>query len=72
MHFCGRGDHYINSLSDIKGLTAINLSQPHYNNMNMIYNATIEKGIKILSLYKEAAVQGLKERGTLHSSVHVS
>lgn len=48
VHFCGRGDHYINILSQAKKLTAINMSQPHLNDMEKIYNNTVDKGIKII------------------------
>jgi hypothetical protein len=50
IHFCGRGDHYIEELSKLRGLTGINLSQPHLNDMEVIYHHTVDKGIKILGL----------------------
>ena len=48
-HFCGRGDHYIDILSELKGLYGINMSQPECNDMEKIYKNTVDKGIKILS-----------------------
>ena len=48
VHFCGRGDHYIDILSEIKGLYGINMSQPECNDMEKIYKNTVDKGIKIL------------------------
>ena len=40
VHFCGRGDHYINILCDADGLYGINMSQPEYNDMEKIYAHT--------------------------------
>ncbi len=52
IHFCGRGDHYIKTMSEIPNLFAINMSQPHLNNMETIYQNTIDKGIQIVGLSK--------------------
>ena len=54
VHFCGRGDHYIDILTSIDSLSAINLSQPHLNDMEKIYNATFSNGKKILKLRDSA------------------
>ena len=62
VHFCGRGDHYIDILCAEKGVTGINLSQPEYNDMEKIYANTLDKGIKILSIPRARAVQD-KARG---------
>lgn len=48
VHFCGRGDHYIEILSGAKSLYGINLSQPEYNDMEKIYTWTVDRGIPIL------------------------
>lgn len=52
IHFCGRGDHYIEEMSKIPGLTGINMSQPHLNNMELIYENTVDKGIMIIDFPK--------------------
>ena len=57
MHFCGKGDHYIEVLSETPGLTAINLTQPQYNDMETIYRNTVDKGIKILALDRRQALR---------------
>lgn len=44
IHFCGRGDHYIEKMSEMDCLYAVDLSQPHYNNMDWIFQNTIGKG----------------------------
>ena len=36
MHYCGKGDHFVPILAKEKALTAINLSQPHLNDMDII------------------------------------
>jgi len=61
IHFCGRGDHFIHHLAGLKGLFAINLSQPQLNDMELIFRHTIDRGIKLLSLFREwgAAVNPL-------------
>ena len=48
MHFCGRGDHYIEAMSEMKGITAVAMSQPHLNDMEVIYRNTVDKGIKLI------------------------
>lgn len=50
IHFCGRGNHYIESMSQMRSLYAINLSQPELNDMETIFKHTVDKGIKLLGL----------------------
>lgn len=50
MHYCGRGDHFVPILAKEKSLTGINLSQPHLNDMDVIYKAAAENGKKIVML----------------------
>jgi len=68
VHFCGRGDHYIDIICAEKGVTAINLSQPEYNNMEKIYANTVDKGINILSIQRDRA-EADKGRG-FHGKLH--
>lgn len=70
MHFCGRGDHYIEKLCTIPDLTAVNVSQPHLNNMEKIYQNTVDKGIMLLSLKREQVVQDAGRPGGFHGCVH--
>jgi len=63
MHFCGRGDHYIEVLSEVPGLTGVNLAQPEYNDMETIYRHTVDKGIKILTLDRSRALQDRNREG---------
>ena len=50
IHFCGRGDHYIGIAAESKRLDCVNLSQPHLNNMEKIYQSTIDRGIPIIGM----------------------
>jgi len=70
IHFCGRGDHYIESASTIPGLSAIQLSQPGYNDMERIYRNTVDKGIALLALDRRAAEAALSAGRALHGRVH--
>lgn len=70
IHFCGRGDHYIAAMSELRGLYAINLSQPHLNDMEVIYRHTVDKGIKLLGLAREAAEAALARGRDLRGQVH--
>jgi len=54
VHYCGRGDHYIGKLCSAPMLTGINLSQPHLNDMEVIYNDVLKNGKKILGLRADA------------------
>ncbi len=56
IHFCGRGDHYIEALGKIPKLYAINMTQPQYNDMETIYRNTVDRGIKILEFNKDRAL----------------
>ena len=47
IHFCGRGDHFIDRLAKMEGLTGFNMSQPHLNDMETIYKCTIDRGIHL-------------------------
>lgn len=70
LHFCGRGDHYINAASSIPGLYCVNLSQPHLNDMEVIYRSTVDKGIFLLDMPRERAVSDSARGfgGRLHSN----
>lgn len=70
MHFCGRGDHYIEALCSIPGLTGIQMSQPHLNDMEIIYKHTVDKGIPLLAFSRQHAEKDLKRSGGLHHKVH--
>ena len=70
IHFCGRGDHYIKSMSGMRGLTGIAMSQPHLNDMEVIYRNTVDKGLALLGLNATAAANALAAGRSLHGRVH--
>ena len=72
VHFCGKGDHYIQSLCSISSLSAINLSQPEYNDMEKIYQNTVDKKIKILELNRKQAIADKDRAGGFNHCVSIS
>lgn len=70
MHFCGRGDHWLDLLARSPHLTGINMSQPHYNDMEKIYRHTIDLGIPLLSFNRATAEAALAAGRTLRGRVH--
>ncbi len=71
IHFCGRGDHYIERMTKMEGLYGINMSQPHLNDMETIYKATVDKGIPLLGFIAEAAREAMDNGRDLKGYVHV-
>lgn len=59
IHFCGRGDHFIASMTTQRGLTGIHLSQPHLNDMEAIYRNTVDRGIPLLGFHRATAQAAL-------------
>lgn len=70
IHFCGRGDHYIESLSEMTDIYAVNMSQPEYNDMECIFKNTVDKGIALLGLYRDTAENAESNGRNLHGMVH--
>ncbi len=70
VHFCGRGDHYIEQLCSLRGMNAVNLSQPHLNDMETIYRHTVDRGIPLLSLHHGTAEAALAAGRDLKGLVH--
>lgn len=58
VHFCGRGDHFISRLAALEGLNGINMSQPHLNDMDKVFSATIDRGIHLSLSVKPFPVEG--------------
>jgi hypothetical protein len=70
IHFCGRGDHYIERASQMENLYAIHMSQPECNDVETIFSNTIDKNIKLLGLKREVAEDALRKGRDLRNSVH--
>ena len=76
-HFCGHGDHLLKAFSELKGLTAINMSQPDMNDMDgIVYPNTIEKDIQIIGMPKFEARRcdrkGIDLKGMVHVGICVA
>lgn len=71
IHFCGRGDHYVEMLSNLEKLYGINMSQPHLNDMEKIYQNTVDKGIKILAFNDEWADKTIDRPGKFHHNMSI-
>lgn len=69
MHFCGRGDHYIAQATAMRGIFAINMSQPEYNDMETIYQHTVDRNVQIIGLARGEAERALASGRPLHGNV---
>jgi hypothetical protein len=70
VHFCGHGSHFIASACSMEGMYAIAMSQPHLNEMERIYQNTVDKGIRLLGFDRKHAEEALAAGRTLHGCVH--
>ncbi len=66
VHFCGRGDHYIPVLCSVDKLYGINMSQPEYNDMEIIYRNTVDRGIPLLCFSPAVAMRDKHRVGGFH------
>lgn len=71
VHFCGRGDHYIEDLCTLDGLYAVQMGQPHLNDMEVIYKNTVDKGIKLLAIKKNAAEKDVSRPGGFRHNLSI-
>ena len=69
-HFCGRGDHFIPYLKNLRGLDGIAMSQPECNDMEKIFANTVDCGLKLFGLRRDAAENALRAGRSLHGLVH--
>jgi hypothetical protein len=53
----------------MRNLHAVQLSQPECNDMERVYRATIDKGIRLLDLRRDAAEQALEAGRDLRGMV---
>ena len=70
VHFCGRGSHYIHRMAAMPGVTGIAMSQPEYNNMETIWQHTVDRGLDMLGFSRAAADKALAEGRALRGRVH--
>ena len=71
IHFCGHGDHFVPSLTQMRGLYSINMSQPHLNDMERIYQHTVDKGVTIIGFDSRHADKALAAGRDLRGRVQV-
>lgn len=77
VHFCGHGDHLMKAFAELRGLTAVNMSQPDMNDMDgIIYPNTIDKDIQIIGMPKfeirRCDRKGINLKGMVHVGVCVA
>ncbi len=72
VHYCGRGEHFIGPVSELSGLCAVHASQPHLNDMDVVFEHTVEKGIALIGLDPEIARWALQQGRDLHGRVQVT
>jgi uroporphyrinogen-III decarboxylase len=70
IHFCGRGDHFIAQAVAIPGVCAVNVTQPHLNDPESIFQNTVDRGIQLIGFERQAAEQALRRGRALRGNVH--
>lgn len=70
LHFCGKGDHYIDKACSIDQLYSVQMSQPEYNDMGKIYSATVDRGKTLLGFSPDAGGEAVKSGRNLRGLVH--
>jgi len=70
IHFCGRGDHFIAKAASIPGVGAFNITQPHLNDLEAIFQSTIDRGIQLIGFERQAAEQALRQGRALGGNIH--
>jgi hypothetical protein len=63
IHYCGRGSHVIDRFAAIDSLTGVNLSQPHLNDMDVVFASTVDRGLSIIALDPAAATTAGRDLG---------
>lgn len=71
IHACGRGDHYLAAMCELRGLYGINLSQPHLNDMETVYGHTVDRGIVLAGLQRAEAERAVAAGRDLRGRVYV-
>ena len=70
MHFCGKGDRFIQAAASIPQLHAVHMSQPELNDLETICAWTIDRGITITGLKHEAGARLMELGRPLRGRVH--
>ena len=70
VHYCGRGDHYIGQLMAKNNLYGVNLSQPHYNDMEKIFRETFIHNKKLLDMNEYTCREYAKREDAVRGMIH--
>jgi hypothetical protein len=70
IHFCGKGDHYLSKATALPGVNAIHMTQPEYNDIETVFQSTVDRGICLIGLSAEAARAALDSGRPLRGRVH--
>jgi hypothetical protein len=54
MHFCGKGDHFIEVAASIPFLFAVHMSQPELNDIEQICQNTVDRGLNLVGVKRES------------------
>ena len=54
----------------MRGLTAVDMSQPEYNDLETILRNTVDKGINLLQLQPWTVENAISQGRALHARVH--
>jgi hypothetical protein len=49
LHSCGRVDHFFGAVARLEGCHCLNLSQPSYNDMDLVYRETLDVGVRFFN-----------------------
>ena len=71
IHFCGRGDHYIEAMCEMRGLGQVDMSQPELNDMEKIFRATVDRGINLNGRLREPVEKAVAAGRPLHGRVYL-
>lgn len=66
VHFCGRGDHVIGAIGELRGLHAVNMTQHELNDLSVIYRHTVERGILLIGVDRTKCRVLPPGRGRVH------
>ena len=70
IHFCGRGDHYIDRLATMEDVHGVHTSQPECNDMEKMFQHTVDLGTPLYGLQKGVVKEALDAERELHGKVH--
>ena len=70
IHFCGKGDHFIPFVAEMDYLYAVNMSQPELNNLETIFQNTVDKGIKLIGMPVDVGRDVIAGGRILHGNMH--